>query len=294
MPRFSFINYNAASKVFNCRLAPQMNYLLLTALVAYMNAAVHAVLAFAYKRRSVERVAFVSLALGFAAHTAAFLRDWIQDGHYPLFGLRETLSFLAWTLVVAYALAHFRYQLKALGAFLMPLVAFLVTAAMLVRNSSDARAGTIAAGAAGWVFPIHTTFLIFSYAAFFVVFAASAMYLWQERELKLKTFSALFHRLPSLTTVDDIGSTAAGIGFTLLSLGIITGAILSSQQKGSIWNNDPKEVFALITWLLYLTMIHYRIQWRGRKSAIVGVAGFGLVLFTFLGTRLMGGYHVFG
>jgi cytochrome c-type biogenesis protein CcsB len=271
-----------------------MNYLLLIALVAYVNAAVHAVLAFAYKRRAVERVSLVSLALGFAAHTAAFLRDWIQDGHYPLFGLRETLSFLAWTLVVAYGLAHFRYQLKALGAFLMPLVAFLVTAAMLVKTSADTRAGSITAGAAGWVFPIHTTFLIFSYAAFFVVFAASAMYLWQERELKLKTFSALFHRLPSLTTVDDIGSTAAGIGFTLLSLGIITGAILSSQQTGRIWHNDPKEIFALLTWLLYLTMIHYRIQWRGRKSAIVGVAGFGLVLFTFLGTRLMGGYHVFG
>jgi cytochrome c-type biogenesis protein CcsB len=271
-----------------------MNYLLLAALAAYVNAAVHAILAFAYKRRSVERVAVISLGVGFALHTAAFVGDWVQDGHYPLFGLRETLSFLAWTLVVAYGLAHFRYQVKALGTFLMPLVAFLVTAAMLVRSSADMRAGTVAAGAAGWVFPIHTTLLIFSYAAFFVVFAASAMYLWQERELKLKTFSALFHRLPSLTTVDDIGSTAAGIGFTLLSLGIVTGVIWSSQRSGRIWNNDPKEVFALLTWLLYLTMIHYRTQWRGRKSAIVGVAGFGLVLFTFLGTRLMGGYHVFG
>jgi cytochrome c-type biogenesis protein CcsB len=271
-----------------------MTYLLLATLAAYVNAAVHAILAFAYKRRSVERVAIVSLGIGFALHTAAFLRDWIQDGRYPLFGLRETLSFLAWTLVVAYGLAHFRYQVKALGTFLMPLVAFLVTATMLVPSTADTRAGTVAAGAAGWVFPVHTTLLIFSYAAFFVVFAASAMYLWQERELKLKTFSGLFHRLPSLTTVDDIGSTAAGIGFTLLSLGIVTGAILSSQQTGRIWHNDPKEVFALLTWLLYLTMIHYRTQWRGRKSALVGVAGFGLVLFTFLGTRLMGGYHVFG
>lgn len=271
-----------------------MNYLLLTALVAYVNAAVHAILAFAYKRRSVERVALVSLAFGFAMHTAAFLRDWIQDGHYPLFGLRETLSFLAWTLVVAYGLAHFRYQLKALGAFLMPLVAFLVTAAMLVQATENARAGTVTTGVAAWLFPIHTTLLIFAYASFFVVFAASAMYLWQERELKLKTFSALFHRLPSLTTVDDIGSTAAGIGFTLLSFGIVTGVIWSSQRSGRIWNNDPKEVFALLTWLLYLTMIHFRTQWRGRKSALVGVAGFGLVLFTFLGTRLMGGYHVFG
>jgi len=43
-----------------------------------------------------------------------------------------------------------------------------------------------------------------------------------------------------------------------------------------------------------LTMIHYRAQWRGRKAAWVGVAGFVLVVFTFLGTRWLGGYHVFG
>ena len=271
-----------------------MNYLLLAALAAYVNAAVHAILAFAYKRRAVESVAIVSLGLGFAAHTGALLSDWVQEGHYPLFGLRETLSFLAWTLVIAYWMAHFRYQAKALGAFITPLVAVLVTAAMLVQNTENMSAGTMTDGVAAWLFPVHTTLLIFAYASFFVVFAASVMYLWQERELKLKTFSALFHRLPSLTTVDDIGSTAAGIGFTLLSLGIITGVIWSSQRSGRLWHNDPKEVFALLTWLLYLTMIHYRTHWRGRKSALIGVAGFGLVIFTFLGTRLMGGYHVFG
>jgi ABC-type uncharacterized transport system permease subunit len=133
------------------------------------------------------------------------LRDWIEDGRYPLFGLRETLSFLAWTLVVAYGLAYFRYQLKALGTFLMPLVAFLVTAAMLMRGSADARIGTVAAGASGRIFP-HPYGLshLRLRPPFFIVFAASAMYLWQERELKLNTFSAIFHRLPSLTTVDDI------------------------------------------------------------------------------------------
>ncbi|MCA1555783.1 MAG: hypothetical protein LC747_03735, partial [Acidobacteria bacterium] len=129
MPRFSFINYNAASRFFRV-VTPPMNYLLLAALAAYVNAAVHAVLAFAYKRRAVERVALVSLGIGFALHTVAFLRDWIQEGRYPLFGLRETLSFLAWTLVIAYGLAHFRYGIKALGTFLIPLVAFLVTAVM--------------------------------------------------------------------------------------------------------------------------------------------------------------------
>ncbi|HYY41267.1 MAG TPA: cytochrome c biogenesis protein CcsA, partial [Pyrinomonadaceae bacterium] len=262
--------------------------------LAYAVAAIHALLAFANKRRSAESTALWSLGTGFLLHTAALVLDWVRDGHYPLFGQRETFSFLAWTLVIAYGLALYRYRARALGALTLPLVTLLILIAALVPENDGGVANSVIAGAAGWLFPVHTTLLVCAYAAFFVAFAASVMYLWQERELKLKTFSAFFHRLPSLSTVDDIGATAAGVGFTLLSLGILTGMIWSSARSGRIWHNDPKEVFALLTWVLYLTMIHYRAQWRGRKAAWAGVAGFVLVIFTFLGTRWLGGYHVFG
>ena len=106
--------------------------------------------------------------------------------------------------------------------------------------------------------------------------------------------SAVFHRLPSLTTVDDVASTAASIGFTLLTLGIITGVIWSRARSVRMFHNDPTEFFALLTWVVYLALLHYRVQWRGRKAAWLGVAGFALVLCTFFGARLMGGYHVFG
>lgn len=271
-----------------------MTSLLIVTLIAYAVAAIHALLAFISKRRSAESTALVSLGAGFALHTAALVFDWARDGHYPLFGLRETLSFLAWTLVIAYGLALYRYHARALGALTLPIVTLLLLVAMLVHGDAATAANSLTGGAAGWLFPVHTTLLVCAYAAFFVVFAASLMYLWQERELKLKTFSAFFHRLPSLSTVDDIGATAAGIGFTLLSLGILTGIIWSSARSGRLWHNDPKEVFAVLTWVLYLTMIHYRAQWRGRKAAWAGVAGFLLVVFTFLGTRWLGGYHVFG
>ena len=70
-----------------------MKPLLLAVLAAYVVAAIHYVLAFVNKRRAVERTAFLSLAVGFALHTASLITDWTQEGHYPLFGLRETLSF---------------------------------------------------------------------------------------------------------------------------------------------------------------------------------------------------------
>jgi cytochrome c-type biogenesis protein CcsB len=271
-----------------------MKPILFIAFAAYVVAAIHTVLAFINKRRALERITISSLVVGFALHTASLVTDWAQDGHYPLFGLRETLSFLAWTLVIAYFLTLSRYRTLALGSFTLPLVALLTFFAMLAREPRAALTGANTGSA--WLSPIHPTLLVSAYASFFVVFAASVMYLLQERELKLKTFSAIFHRLPSLTTVDDIATGAARIGFTLLTLGIITGMLWSSMRDGRMWHNDPKEIFTALTWLLYLGLVLYRTTagWRGRRAAWLGVAGFALVLCTFFGARLMGGYHVFG
>jgi len=270
-----------------------MRSLLLAVLAAYLNAAIHSILAFVNKRRSLQRVAAWSIAAGFALHTAALIADWVIDGHYPLFNLRETLSFLAWALVAVYAVVLYRYRAQAVGAFTMPLISILIFVALVIPGEpKDAPTGF----SSTLLFPIHTTLLIFAYAAFFVVFMASVMYLLQERELKLKTFSAIFYRLPSLATVNELATASAALGLTLLTVGIATGMIWSSARDGKIWHNDPKEIFAFLTWLLYLSLIIYRSTsgWRGRRAAWLGVVGFGLVLCTFFGARLLGGYHVFG
>ncbi|MBA3806417.1 MAG: cytochrome c biogenesis protein CcsA [Acidobacteria bacterium] len=293
LPHVFQINYNSPHAKSLGQQA--MKPLLLAVLAAYIVAAIHSVLAFINKRRAVERVAFLSLAVGFVLHTASLITDWTQEGHYPLFGLRETLSFLAWTLVISYLLMLSRYRTTALGCFIMPLVALLTFIATVISNKGTSP-GTVTGSGAAWLFPVHTTMLLFAYACFFVVFIASIMYLVQERELKLKTFGAFFHRLPSLSTINEIASHAAGIGLTLLTLGIATGMLWSSSRDGRLWHNDPKEIFAALTWLLYLSLILYRASasWRGRRAAWMGVAGFALVLCTFFGTRLMGTYHVFG
>ena len=272
-----------------------MRSLLLAVLAAYVVAAIHAVLAFLNKRRALQRVSEWALGAGFVLHTAALIADWAIYGHYPLFYLRETLSFLAWTLVASYGLVLYRYHARPLGSFTLPLVSILIFIAIITR--SEPSGSTEATNmSTTWLFPVHTSLLLFAYAAFFVVFVASIMYLLQERELKLKTFSAIYHRLPSLTTVNEIATSAASIGLTLLTVGIATGMLWSSSRDGRIWHNDPKEIFAALTWLLYLLLILYRStsRWRGRMAAWMGVAGFALVLCTFFGARLMGGYHVFG
>ena len=270
-----------------------MRSLLLAVLAAYLIATIHSILAFVNKRRSLQRVAAWSTIIGFILHTTALIADWVIDGHYPLFMLRETLSFLAWALVILYSVVLYRYRTHAVGAFTMPLISVLTFIALLIPSGSNDNPTPFSGT---WLFPIHTTLLIFAYAAFFIVFMASVMYLLQERELKLKTFSAIFHRLPSLSTVNELATSAAAFGLTLFTLGLATGMVWSSARSGRIWHNDPKEIFALLTWVLYFVLTIYRssANWHGRRAAWLGVAGFALVLCTFFGARFLGGYHVFG
>ena len=270
-----------------------MRSLLLAVLAAYLIATIHSILAFVNKRRSLQRVTAWSTGIGFILHTTALIADWVIDGHYPLFMLRETLSFLAWALVILYSVVLYRYRTHAVGAFTMPLISVLTFIALLIPSGSGDNPAPFSGT---WLFPIHTTLLIFAYAAFFIVFMASVMYLLQERELKLKTFSAIFHRLPSLSTVNELATSAAALGLTLFTLGLATGMVWSSARSGRIWHNDPKEIFALLTWVLYFVLAIYRssANWHGRRAAWLGVVGFGLVLCTFFGARFLGGYHVFG
>ena len=103
-----------------------MRSLLLAVLAAYVVSAIHAVLAFLNKRRALQRVSEWAMATGFVLHTAALIADWAIDGHYPLFTRRETLSFLAWTLVASYGLVLYRYRARPLGVVTLPLVSLLV------------------------------------------------------------------------------------------------------------------------------------------------------------------------
>src|SRR5215212_3973543 len=132
-----------------------MKPFLYAALAGYVVAATHAVLSFVNKRRAAERITLYAAALGFAAHTGSIIFDWARDGHYPLFSTTEALSFLAWTLVVAYFVVTYRYPLRVLGAFLLPVVTLLVLASQLVSPDTTKDPSTVTDGSGSWLFPVH-------------------------------------------------------------------------------------------------------------------------------------------
>lgn len=104
-------------------------------------------------------------------------------------------------------------------------------------------------------------------------------------------------RLNLAETLDNISYRIIGLGFPLLTIGIIAGGVWANEAWGSYWSWDPKETWALITWLVFAAYLHARItrNWQGRKPAILAAAGFVVVWVCYLGVNLLGkGLHSYG
>lgn len=104
-------------------------------------------------------------------------------------------------------------------------------------------------------------------------------------------------RLTLADTLDNISYRMIGLGFPLLTIGIVAGAVWANEAWGSYWSWDPKETWALITWLVFAAYLHARITrgWQGRRPAILAASGFVVVWICYLGVNLLGkGLHSYG
>jgi len=105
------------------------------------------------------------------------------------------------------------------------------------------------------------------------------------------------NRLSLLESIDNLSYRTISFGFPLLTVGIIAGAVWANEAWGSYWSWDPKETWALITWLVFASYLHARItkSWQGKKPAIIASFGFIVVWICYLGVNFLGkGLHTYG
>lgn len=224
------------------------------------------------------------ISVGFIAHLLSTIHRAVLTGQLPLTSMHESLSFFSLAIVGAFILFERGYRLAILGSFVTPL------ALMAIIASSALPDGIVQVSPllrSNW-FWVHALLAFTSYAAFTITFATSAMYLLQEHFLKRKRFGVLFRKLPSLEVMDGISYRCLTIGFPLLTLTIMSGAVWSAQTGGAYWNwSDRKQVWTLITWFIYAALLHGRLTtgWRGRRAALLSILGFIVLLVTFFCMR---------
>jgi len=253
-------------------------YLLLT-LALYAVGALHVVLRVATRRRLLTSITLTATLAGFATHTASLSQRWTEAGHFPVVGLHDGSSFVAWAIVLAFLATYVRTRIDALGLAAYPAAFTLVLIANLTpaRDRADVVLKSL-------FLPVHTTFALLGYGPLFLAFAMGVLYLVQERELKSRSPRRLYYLLPSLERCDTISGRSVAVGFAFLTLAILTGLLWSHAAYGRYWTADPKEWSALIAWLLYVVLLvaRFRAGWGGRRAAWLGITGFGVAFFTFV------------
>ncbi len=242
------------------------------------------------QKKGYERTAFQLTIAGIVFHFISVLMYTFATSHLPIQNLPQNLSIAALALGLMFLFFQYRFNLKILGLFASILITFIMVAVVLIPESPAEKNAILK----GFWFYSHIILVFTGEAALALASGAGILYLLQEKGIKSKNPGFFFKRLPSLDLLDSVGYTCLTTGFALISIGLVTGFIYAKAIWGEFWSWDPKEVFSVGTWLVYAALLHLRLYsgWRGRKSAIMTIIGFLIIIFTFLGVNfLIGGHH---
>ena len=269
-----------------------MEYLMPFTIFFYVLSSTGYIVYLFFQKDRLQKTGYYLLAAGFLCHSATIGYEFFKTGLLPVQNLHQTLSMAGWAVAAVFLIFRYRFNLKVLGIYAAPLTTFIViVAARLPAEGTVAQAQTIFKSF--WLIS-HVIVILIGDASFALACGVGLLYIIQEHAIKAKHHGFFFKRLPSLELLDATGYACIVVGFSMLTIGLITGFVYAKSVWGSFWSWDPKEVWSVIAWLLYAALLHGRLTlgWRGRKAAIMSVIGFGILLFTFLGVNLfLKGHH---
>ena len=249
---------------------------------------------------------------------------WIIAGYFPLSNLYESLLFLTSMLIAIYLYIETKTKSKLIGALLVPLALLINGFANLTLSPEMQKASPLVpALQSNWLM-MHVSMMLLSYATLIMGSLLCILFLvisrYKDVDLKIIDDSSLplynimldyyeakllspsneiseLGKLKLLQSLDNWSYRIIGLGFPFLTIGIIAGGVWANEAWGSYWSWDPKETWALITWLVFATYLHARITkgWEGKKTAVLGGIGFFVIWICYLGVNFLGkGLHSYG
>src|SRR5689334_2437251 len=228
--------------------------LLRLALGLYCVGFAHSVLTVLNKKQTFFRPALYAVFCGFCLQVSSIVLQAMEVHHLPLTQRYEAFSFFGALATLGFLVAYAKYRIASVSVFVFPLIFLMTFIANLFPDPSRSVPPVLQSN---WIY-VHIPMVFLGYAALFIAFIAALMYLIQERALKSKHSVRFYNWLPSLDVCDELAYRSLAIGFPLITLGIIAGA-LWAQAVWGFWARDPKVLFSFLTWLVYLMLIFYRL-----------------------------------
>ena len=240
----------------------------------------------AFKKDKLGRASWIAFLAAFAALTLFIILRGVTAKRIPLSNQFEFATAFAWGVALMLLILRVRMKAEWLSVIALPMIFFILSfAALQPREITD----LMPALRSGW-FGFHIGSAVISYSSFVVAGCVGLRYILlhkkgrEEDSFKLQQMDWLSYRMVAL-------------GVLMLTVTILSGAIWAEQAWSAFWTWDPKEVWALITWIIYVVYLHLRL--RNKKQGIAmawyAVIAVPVVLFTFAGVNtLMSGLHTYG
>jgi ABC-type uncharacterized transport system permease subunit len=214
------------------------------------------------------------------AHLLHLLHLSISLQRLPVTDVFEAMTLCVWLFAATYVSLEWRVPEKSLGVFILPVMIVLQILSALFLEY-DRILPEILENA---IFEIHVFIMLLAYAAFAISFIASLLYLLLSREIEGKRLGIFYRRLPSLELFDTLSNRAVNVGLVMLTAGLILGAYTGYRLGDQFSFSDPKVIAVVVSWVIYVLHIFSRTAsgWRGRRAALLSLAGFGWSMFSFL------------
>ena len=232
---------------------------------------------------------------------------WIREGYFPLSNLYESLIFLSWGISTIQLFLENKTKSRLIGAIGTPLIFFLAGFSSLTLPTEMQKSLPLVPSLQSNWLMMHVSMMMVSYATLIIGSLFSLLYLaflfFGAKESNVLTIestgtsSSIVSKNYLLEMVDIWSYRIIGLGFPFLTIGIISGAVWANEAWGSYWSWDPKETWALITWLVFAIYLHSRLikGWEGKQAAFVGSCGFFVIWICYLGVNFLGkGLHSYG
>jgi ABC-type transport system involved in cytochrome c biogenesis permease subunit len=260
-------------------------------LLFYAAAGVAYAVHFAKRDPGVGRAATTLLLFGALVHTFVIGMQTMEVRHVPFTNPSRAISMFVWLLTLSYLYLELTTDERSMGVFILPVVVGLqIIPALFPGMDYEDRVLN-----SPW-FGVHLSSLLFAYASFALAGVLSVTYMLQFKEIKKKHLGYFYTRLPSLQILDVMNSRAVAVGWLFLTIGLIVGAVWTSQARAAAPNDpnlramsleDPKIFVAVLTWAVYSFAVFARriLGWNGRRAAWLSALGFACAMLNFLPIR---------
>jgi cytochrome c-type biogenesis protein CcsB len=243
------------------------------------------------RMEAASRVGLLLTWLAFVLHLGGVLTRGLAAGRVPWGNMYEFSITASLAVAAVYLIFVHRYRLQWLGLGVTIVVAAVLGLASLALYTP---AGPLVPALHSYWLVIHVSAAAISGGAFTVGGLVSVLYLVkaraERRVLAGGTMSASLRRLPSAEAMDGTAYKVLAFAFPLWTFGVlVAGPIWAEYAWGRYWGWDPKEVWSLVTWVVYAAYLHARATagWRGRRAATIAIVGWFVFIFNFVGVNLL-------